>query len=171
MNYSSMALPPTTPETKSFSFFTHIYWQLPDDISLLHFLFEYCNWCYFNLDFTWIFVFTLWDSPGTLSSPWAIRIKSEVGRKLKSRISSPVLIPLKSFPATSNLTEESYKLQMHSWSICYGAGKGKWSLPMEWSLGGKVEGRLGYTTGKNLAVSTFLLGVILVSGFQTAVQS
>lgn len=51
------------------------------------------------------------------------------------------------------------------------AGEGKWSLPTEWSLGGKVEGRLGYTTGKNLSVSSFLLAVILVSGFQTAVQS
>lgn len=45
--------------------------------------------------------------------------------------SSPALIPPTSIPATSNLTEESYKLQMHSKGTCVGAGQRNRSFPVE----------------------------------------
>lgn len=81
--------------------------------------------CAFDLDFPCINMFTLCESPWTLSSPRATLLKSEIGREGERAhsldpVSSPVLIPPKSFPATFNLPEESYKLQMHSWGIGLG---------------------------------------------------
>jgi len=58
---------------------------------------------------------------------------------------SPVLIPPKSIPATSNLTEESYKLQMRLKGTCVGQGRG--TDPSLWSdlWEGMWKG-VGYTT-------------------------
>lgn len=72
--------------------------------------------CAFDLDFRCINMFTLCENPWTLSSPQPTLLNSEAGERAHSLdpISTPALNPPKSFPATSNLPEEFYKLQMHS---------------------------------------------------------
>ena len=118
-----------------------------------------------------MYAFTLWDSPRTLSSPWATLIREL--RSERAQVSDLISCsdPTEIFPW--HIQSDWGVLQTADafmWHLL-GAGEGKRSLPVEWSLGGKVERRLGYTKGKYLAVSRFLLAVILVSGFQTAVQS
>lgn len=148
---SSVGLPTATSETKSFSFFhSHLL-----ATSCWPFLTPYLNAAIdfaFDLGFTCMHMFTLCDSSWTLSSPWATLMRSEIRRELTVSDLISCFESSSFFPATSNMTEESYKLQTLLGHLL-GAGKGKQSLPMEWSLGGKVEGRPGYTTEENAVKS------------------
>lgn len=149
-----MRLPIATPKTKPLSFFTHICWKLPAGFSWLCFPVECCDWCCFWSGFyLYIYICLLFvSSPWTLSSPGPLWSGGSLGNSSQSQIVSPALILATSFPATSNLPEEPYKLQMLSEGTCWGR-KRKWSLPIEWSLGRMVKGRLGYTTEKHAVKS------------------
>lgn len=165
-------LPPL--RQKSFSFFTHICWKLLlaflDSVSPLNAATDFA----LDLGFICMYVFILCDSPWPCSSPGAALIRSEVGRELSLRSRLLLWSLPKPFPVTSNRPEESYKLQTHSRGTCLGQEKGNdpsllndlWEKP--WKGGWVVQQR---EMPWNLAVSRFLLAVILVSGFETAVQS
>lgn len=122
-HHSSVSLPIATSETKILPFLTHICWQLSAGLSWL------CTWTQqLILRLIWVLSVSLCFFsvivPGPcarLELPWSgVRL----GENSQSQISSSAFILPQSFPATSNMTEESYKLQMHLWGTCLGQEKG-----------------------------------------------
>lgn len=157
-----MSLSTATPETKSFPFFCSHLLTASCFPSWLHFLFEYCNWCCFNLVLLACMCSLFEIVPGL----WALLEPPWLGVKVGEGSDPTEIFPCH-IQSDWGVLQTADAFMRH----LLGAGEGKRSVLVEWSLGGKVERRLGYTKAKYLAVSRFLLAVISVSGFQAAVQS
>lgn len=105
------------------SFFAHICWQQPADLCWLHSLLNAANNFTSNLDFTCIQVLTFLHIC-SLNSALSLSHPPKSGVRLAEKSQSQILVTQKpqilpkSFSVPSNLTEESYKLQMHSLATC-----------------------------------------------------
>lgn len=148
-----MRLPMATPKTKPFSCFTHIGWKLPAGFSWLCFPLECCEWCCFWSGFyLYIYVCSLCPVPG----PWALLGLSdqegawETAHSLRSRLL--LWSWQRHFLPHPICLRSLINYRCFQGALAWGR-KRKWSLPIEWSLGRMVKGRLGYTTEKNAVKS------------------
>lgn len=145
--------PTATPETNLFPFLLtsagNFLLAFLDSISVLNTATNFA----FDLDFTYIHVLALCDNPWTLSSPPATLIRSETGRELTVLDLVSCSDPSEVFSCHIQSAWEVLQTADAFRGHLLGAGKGKWSRLTEWSLGGKVKGRLAYTAGKSAVKS------------------